>query len=328
MRTSVLTSLLTCTFLAFSTPAHPAPPGDAAGWLKEISQAVGRESFSGDLIYSEGNQWQSLSVVQSVEDDQVWRRTMYLSGEPRMQIRHGDTITCVHEGPHLAGMTPDVFKPFDEHLAARIPQILTNYDASVTPVPGRIAGHEVIQIALRPKSSDRYAYQLWLDADTGLPLRSDLLDTDGAVLQRFQFARLDIGLSVPISDIVTAAEGHTVTLQHTEQSAGSPESDWWPAWLPDGFRISRYQSAASSTEVIHERMLFSDGLATFTVFVDAVSPAGLPDMTRSWSATAAAVRHTEVAGNSYRITVVGEMPAAIIDRIASSVTPAERIATH
>ena len=44
-------------------------------------------------------------------------------------------------------------------------------------------------------------------------------------------------------------------------------------------------------------------------------------MNKRWGATAAVVRHMKFNDNGYRITVVGEVPMATVQKIALSVRP-------
>ena len=295
--------------------------------MSRISAALSSTPFQGDLIYAgDGGSWQSIRIGQSVHNGGVLRLTDYLSGARRSQIRHKDSIICSHDGPHIAGMVPDVFQPFDQRLPERLASISSNYQISQSDDTYRIAGHITHLVSFVPRTSDRYSYQLWLDADTDLILRSDLNSPEGDTLQRFQFASVEIGDNAPISEMNSDIVGHTIAVSAPSGKASYPESGWWPGWLPSGYLLERYVDAHSADDGVHQRMLFSDGLSSFTVFVDEVGAGRFPEMNQRWSATSAAVRHLNVEDSGFRITVVGEMPAATISRIAESVRPSEHIA--
>ncbi len=325
MRTQVPLSLLVFSLLVFQLPPVAHASGGAE-WLLRLSQALAATSFHGDLVYSEGDQWQSLMISQSLVDGQPRRQTEFLTGEPRQQLRQGSTLLCLHNGPHRAGLMPDVFKGFEQLTESRLDLILDSYRLVVVDSPQRIAGRSAVQVNLMPDTSDRFAYHLWLDQDTGLLLGSDLLDTSGRLLQRFRFARLEIGADTPISPSETELHGHRIAVVGADDVVTYPESGWWPSFVPSGYEPVRYARSADSSDVWHERVLFSDGLASFTLFVDEVPDAGLPDLSQRWNATAAVVRRVTDGDRHYRITLVGELPPAVVADIAASVRPDDHIA--
>jgi len=170
---------------------------------------------------------------------------------------------------------------------------------------------EVIRIVSR--DGTRYSYVVWLDVDTKLPLRIDLLDRDGETLEQFrvisfavdegvrnlmqglQKANLPPSLSVP--------EGEKVTLS------------WQPAWVPAGMKLvsqSRRDIPAMNKTV--ESRLYSDGLFSFAINITPADKSSVTQTLRTGRRTV----QTEVRNNS-EITVVGELPPATAKRIADSI---------
>lgn len=102
----------------------------------------------------------------------------------------------------------------------------------------------------------------------------------------------------------------------------------WPAWLPSGFALQSYNEVSGSEGRQEERLTFSDGLSSFTVFVDRVENDLGPDLTRRWHATSATVRHTRSNMGDFRISVVGELPVVTVSKIAESVTLVDQLASR
>ena len=112
-------------------------------------------------------------------------------------------------------------------------------------------------------------------------------------------------------DLSTAIAGETVSHPLTlESNERSEKPVWRVAWLPDGFRPVR---AAGN------RLHFSDGLATFSVFVEPSGAAAMPDMTTTVGGTVVITRRVKNTGP--QITVVGEVPVRTARRVAESVEP-------
>jgi len=211
----------------------------------------------------------------------------------------------------------------------------------------RIAGRFAQRLQVTPVDADRYGYQLWLDQVTGLLLRSDLLNHQQQVLERFQFAQIEIGPDIPATAFEPDDQGHKLTLYPVSpdhEQISTADIGWLPGWVPSGFHITAViQAGSPQPQVAAEqkddsgamsklpvRLMYSDGLAAFTLFIDPVSQEHLPEMTSRWGATAAVVRYREHSSaeadgdnqSRLRVTVVGELPADTMIRIATSVVPA------
>lgn len=310
--------------------AMPDESGTAELWLQKMSTAFSELNFRGLVVYGDGDHWESLEYRQTNHNGTRFSRTEYLSGTPRVQVRSDEELFCIHPGKHIAGLTPDVFKPLNRELTNKLSVISQSYELDVFASTEIIAAHNVVFLTLTPKSDDRYAYQLWLERTTGLPLKADLLDIQGEVLQRVQFAEVELDAVTPISMFSSNDSGHALRLKPTNEVASSIETSWWPSWLPPGFSLQGYNvvTTSESASQFGERLIFSDGLSSFTIFVDHVDDDSGPDLTRRWHATSASVRHTRSSGGDFRISVVGELPAVTVSTIAESVGLIDRLARH
>jgi len=92
--------------------------------------------------------------------------------------------------------------------------------------------------------------------------------------------------------------------------------DWTAAWLPPGFMLTqRSHHPMPSDAVDVEHLVFTDGLATVSVYVEPESPGKEP--LTGHSSMGAVNAHGSRSGD-YRITVVGEVPRATVERIGTS----------
>jgi sigma-E factor negative regulatory protein RseB len=85
---------------------------------------------------------------------------------------------------------------------------------------------------------------------------------------------------------------------------------WKVNWLPNGFRPVRSRG---------NRLHFTDGLATFSVFIETSGPSPMPDLVTTDGGTAVITRRLRKTGP--QITVVGEVPVQTARRVAESVEP-------
>ena len=98
--------------------------------------------------------------------------------------------------------------------------------------------------------------------------------------------------------------------------AWSHEMMWGVSWLPQGYmKINGQQRQGEHV------MVYSDGLATFSVFVESVGKGAMPEGASQVGATIAYSLERNIKGHDYHVTVVGEIPAMTAMNIAKSVEP-------
>ena len=187
----------------------------------------------------------------------------------------------------------------------------------------RIAGRYTKLVVVDPYDRFRYGYRLWMDRDTGLLLKSELIDVRGEIVEQLVYTSIDLPAEIPDELLEPEISGAGYTWYNSDQAelvAGSgvgAEANWYPGWLPDGFEPhdpARDSILSSRDAVVH--LAFSDGLASVSVFIERLD------------AASAALDGLDSVGavNAYgsmvadiQITVVGEVPAATVTRIAASI---------
>ena len=92
-------------------------------------------------------------------------------------------------------------------------------------------------------------------------------------------------------------------------------------WVPHGFQMkdNNVQHMATSRMPV-EHLVYSDGLAMVSIFVEKLMPDEAP--LQGYSARGAVNAFSRVADN-HQITVVGELPLPTVRQIASSVARSE-----
>jgi sigma-E factor negative regulatory protein RseB len=156
-----------------------------------------------------------------------------------------------------------------------------------------------------PIDRTRYAYRLWVDRDTGMLLGSSVRGTDGAPVERMMFTQVKV---LPGLADATASRSATRT-------DSTPDVAWQVSGLPQGFRLVAAPGAVARGV---EHLLYTDGLATLSVYVEPPGP-----FASDWTA---AMRRggVNVFGrvlDGRRVVVMGDLPATTIEQVARSVTP-------
>lgn len=297
-----------------------AAPGDGESidyWLEKMAGALRTQNYEGIFTYMRGQQFDTVQVVHRFEDGKEIERLLHLNGQQREIIRRGDVVVCRHEESGTADLNHEVpLGPFTHSFNENLSSYQNFYDFALEGAD-RVAGRQAIKLAITPRYDDRWGYRLWLDEETGLLLQSHLVGR-GRVLEVFQFSRVEIGQPIDDADLETALAGNVTVHQLSPGEADSPDGQmgtperpqWKVAWLPRGFR-----QVPSPRQ---NRIVFTDGLATFSVFIDrSTNAAG--EIVTHMGGTAVITRRLK--NSSQQITVVGEVPVDTAKKVADSIEP-------
>jgi sigma-E factor negative regulatory protein RseB len=299
---------------------------EASEWLEKMNDALATRNYDGTFFHLSEGRVETMRIVHRVRGGRITERLQSLDGSGREFVRNNDELTCYLPDQHTVLVEPrQQHGPFLGSLpkfGADVNEFYHIVELNQTHVLGRAAR----VIAVNPKDQFRFGYRLWLDEKTAMPLKTQLCDAHGQVIEQILFARLDMPESIPDSDLTPAV--HTEGLRWVRQGAtgdsASPDlSAYRVSQLPPGFHltVSGTQTLGDAT-VPATHMVYSDGLATVSVFVEdpPAEPPHVPaappmeGLARVGSGFAFS---TVVQG--HQVTAVGEVPAQTVEFIAHSV---------
>ncbi|KQN50647.1 RNA polymerase subunit sigma [Pseudomonas sp. Leaf48] len=295
----------------FVVPAHA---DEAQDWLKRLGQAEQQQSFQGTFVYERNGSFSTHNIWHRVQDGKVRERLLQLDGSAQEVVRIDGRTQCV-SGTLVAGLGDS------PNTAARAldPQKLKNwYDLAVIG-SSRVAGRSAVIVSLTPRDQHRYGFELHLDKETGLPLKSLLLSDKGQLLERFQFTRLDTSDIPADKDLQAGADCKAVNLEGDKASAIKAAQVWHSDWLPPGFELTSSSARKDSeTKTLVNSLMYDDGLTRFSVFLEPLNGAKVTDTRTQLGPTVAVSRRLTTAQGDMMVTVVGEIPVGTAERIALS----------
>jgi sigma-E factor negative regulatory protein RseB len=305
-----------CGLLLAGTAA--AGDGDAREWLERMAHALATRNYDGKFFHLSDAQSEAMRIVHRVRDGRVVERLVSLDGSGREIIRNESELVCYLPDKR----TVLVEKRTDGNpLLAALPSysqgLEAHYEIEVLD-QAKLLGRRTQLIAVRPRDEFRYGYRLWLDFETAMPLKSQLCDRDGKVIEQILFAELELPEDIPDSELEAAVDAGTFDWLRPDNEPPADRSvpkGWSVTELPAGFELtaSRVQRIAG-TESPVRHLVFSDGLASVSVFIEKSASEDLRGLTRVGSAYA-----YSMARHGHQITAVGEVPAATVEFIASAV---------
>ena len=295
---------------------------EPARWLERMNQALTTRNYDGTFSHWHGGQVEMLRIIHRVQDGVVSERLASLDGSGREFIRTGAQLACYLPDKRTVVVEQ---RPLQESLVgfpAVSEQTATFYDIKEV-ARTRLNRRDTHLITVTPKDEYRYGYRLWIDDKTAMPLKTQLCDAQGHVIEQIVFA--DLTLSAHIADAAFRPEVATEGFQWVRDS-GAPlrpapagSLAWGAMHLPPGFRMtvrSAQTLPGSAGPVDH--LVFSDGVASVSVFVEIQQsvPAGSPV---AESATVGSSSAFSTVIDGHKVTAVGEVPPATVQFIATQV---------
>jgi sigma-E factor negative regulatory protein RseB len=305
--------------LAFASPLPAAADeSEAAAWLERLGPALNMTSYRGVFVYARGDRVHSMQIAHRYHDGVVEERLVLQDGGSGEIVRKGMNVICVL--PRTGRIKLDQVipsGPFAEAFTSQLVPLSSWYRAEMKG-EDRIAGYDVVSVALSARDPHRYSHRLWLEKSTGLLIKSHVRDEEGEVLEHFQFTSLQIGGKIPDSEFEIQTRGREIsrTLNESVSQASVVQrtNGWQLGWRPDGF-----MPAAAPRSGKGQAVAFSDGLAAFSVFVEPAGQVDMPTGASRIGATTVYMHKVREQGNSFLVTVVGELPPQTARRVAESV---------
>jgi len=319
-RLALLGALLAC--------SAPVWAQDAAAWLTRMGEALRGLDYHGDLVYAHAGQIETLRVFHAAGPGGERERLVTLSGAPREIIRVDGRVICVGTSFH-----PTVYG--DSSIAPRLLAALPGIDATslqahyvlALGANERIADLDAQLLEVRPRDVYRYGYRLWLERESGMVLKSVRFGVDGRPVEQLMFTRIVLRERPSDSDLtgksglIDSQEGATRKALDSLQSGTGRVPGWNVVDPPAGFTLALQQpvAAEASAEDATEHLIYSDGIASVSVYVERLSSEA-PAF--SGPASRGAVNLYGRVLDGRQITVLGDVPAATVERFAQGVVAA------
>lgn len=302
--------------------ADVAQQADALTWLNKAAAAAHQLNYSGTYIHQHGDHIETRKITHIKDESGEHEKLEALDGTPREVIRNNEEVLCFKPDSSTSVVVEKrkIEKTFPALLPRQLGGIAENYRARFAELD-RAAGRDCKVIVLDPRDQYRYQHKLWIDLATGLLLKAGMLNEKNEVIRQFAFTQVEIGGQIDKESLKPKIAGKKV-LVPSEPAAATElqQSDlsWAVKPLPPGFtQVTVLKRMLPGKDIPVKHLVFSDGLATVSVFIEPVTAMGKP--MQSVARQGAIHVYTRTVAD-HRITVLGEVPAITVMQIANSVS--------
>jgi len=321
MKPGITTTTLVAVLLGLSLAAVAGSSDDAGDWVERMSAAMSQMSYQGTFVYVQGDEVESMRITHVSDEKGVRERLVSVSGAQREILRDSNGVRWVRGDDHSVMEDPSFGRLFFPEIPLK-----TSDDAGVSyqfelGEKARIAGHSGRKVKIIPRDRYRYGYNLWLEEQSALLLKWELLDSNQKRLAKLMFTELRLGSEVDLQELKSTNPLKEFKTLESSLPPGSSLSHSKPKWqagmLPPGFRLTAHRYLGKKGQDIYEHMVYSDGLAAVSVYVEGNQDGSLgKDTGISRMGTTHAFSRL---ADGVLITVVGDVPAATVRAIGESV---------
>ncbi len=299
---------------------------EIAKLLQAVQVAAKKLSYSGTFVYQQGNQIRTSRITHTTDADGEVEKLEILDGKPREYIRRNGEVSCYLPDAKLIqvekNFTQEEFPALLNENASLLPQSYLIKKAQLS----RVAGAECQVLNFQPKDNLRYGFKLCVEKNSNLLLGIQTLNQRQEVIEQIAFTQINIG-EVDKNRLKPSYAGTNTWKTENLTVKANLNSGWIVKSLPFAYkktletrRFIPMSGTAADAEVgatkLNEvvQMMFSDGLSTFSVFIEPNTGNRTEGSLQQGAMTITAKRQGD-----HWITVVGEVPAAAIKQVVSSI---------
>ncbi|KDN11052.1 Sigma factor RpoE negative regulatory protein RseB precursor [Gilliamella apicola] len=175
----------------------------------------------------------------------------------------------------------------------------------------RTANRSAKLVKIIAKEQDRYSYVIWIDDETFLPIRIDLLDQNSDIINQIKVIQLDKNFDKKEQLDYINSRNYPILLSIEKQNNAFDQ--WRLAWLPKGFKeVAAYNLNFYSSDIATK--LFSDGVFSFTVNISSEQAKQSNQIIQQGGRT---IFSTNLGHKN--IIIIGNLPRTTVERIAQNI---------
>lgn len=302
----------------FATVLIEQTPKQTQDVLSRVQFAAQTLTYQGLFAYHENGAMHSMRIIHRFDGKNQQERLIELDDAPREYLRFNNLVQCLIPDQRKILIEPDVGRRFPDLAVGDMHAVLKNYTLWLDPKPHRVAGRTCQRYDIKPRDNYRRAYTMCVDTDSHLLLKSQVISTQGQVIEQIAFSEIKIGGL--ISDQAFEPSGSTEGWQIIEsiQKPIDLKALGWNVLPAAGFEQQLQMSRMLlPNEWVHQVVL-SDGLAVVSIFIEPYRPlqADMPSMK---SGQIGSVNMQTKQVEDYLITVLGEVPPETILQVIKSI---------
>ncbi|MFD1123434.1 MucB/RseB C-terminal domain-containing protein [Methylophilus flavus] len=286
--------------------------------MQKTASAARELNYQGLFIYHNGAIIRSVQITHINEGGREFTRNVVLDGRPREVFSEGDDIVIFNaKNDKVVIEKRRGQNLFPAMLPTQLQPLKQNYKLKFIGQE-RIAGRLAQVIDMIPNDNLRYQYRVWSDSEYGLLLKMSMLDTQGHTLEQIGFNQVSMLQTKDLDWFQPKIDASKPYVMDDTTDLTHVENNLVIANLPAGYKkVDQIRLHVPGRAVPVQQLIFSDGLASVSLFVEPVIKGMQPRIGKKNMGSTNVYAHVL---NGYQLVVVGEVPAQTVEQIAQQVT--------
>ncbi len=299
--------------------------GSAQQILQEMSRAMRALNYRGTLALFRNDRLNTMLFYHAADGGQEQERLLSLNSPLLEAIRTPSLVKCyyldtkkvvVDHRPSRRSFLMDLPESFAESVNV--------YDFILSK-PEIVARLPALVINVKPKDGFRYARKIWVSRDNFLPLRFELFDDHGRVLEQLVFTELQVVDSLPLIEI--PIEKNQVQHIHQLEFLDFDQAAFVLHEIPLGFKkVSFTKQHLHGADKLVDHLLLSDGFSSVSIYLEENDNKPASKASPSYRTVGAVGFYTDRLKN-YQLTVMGEVPVKTLKYIAQKIHLRKQVGT-
>ncbi|SNY53114.1 sigma E regulatory protein, MucB/RseB [Arsukibacterium tuosuense] len=302
---------LCCTLLLMCSSLLRA---DEAGWalFDRVQLSVKQYNFESSFVVFKGSQVETFRWQHGRKGDNEIEHLVPLdAGGIDILRRDGTVYYFLTDRPALV-TTSDSIKELPAILFRDSEQIRKLYTA-VLGSSSVMSGHTAQLLRLSANDAGRHSYWLWVEVESGFPLRIDIMSEQQAPLERWLVTHMQISPELP-ENLQRLLDSELPEPADRQTGAVLPENQLQLGWLPEGYQlVSDPHIVPQLQQSLLSYWLLTDGLHQVSVFVQPSQQ--MPTQAYRDGATTIYM----LSAPQHDITVIGPVSINVAERLAAAV---------
>ena len=293
-------------------------PADVQDWLDRMNIAAEELNYRGSYVHAVDGNAEEFHIVHRNLNGAVREKITAGGPDAREMLWTGDAVWSIFPAQRLVVVEEADSAATPLVAGLRYSDQLENYYQMTTFARGSVANRDTQIVSVRAKDQYRYGYLVWLDRETALPLKMQVRNDEGRIIESLIFTEIELVDAIADAELESSIDYAGFMFKQP----GSAESDmprqeiWGATRLPSGFRLSiSRESMIAGSELPVQHLVYTDGLAAVSVFI--AHPETEPDIPRGLSRDGSRNAYS-VRVNGRWATAIGDVPGRTVERIATS----------
>lgn len=303
--------------LLAATPAWASE--DAAAWLAQVANAAHQNNYVGIVVWQKGPASESSKLVHYNDRGVEVERLVSLDGPPREIVRGPTEVRSYFPEAKVIRVELPAFRNAFPALSSAERKVLAENFELRKGETGRIAGLAAQAWLFEPKDTLRFGHKFWLEANSGLLLKAQILNEHGEVVEQIAFSDLSIGVKTrrELVKQTWTGTGPDWKLQRSPpHDIEAQETGWVVGRIPPGFvKVAEgFRTLRDRREPV-AHIVYSDGLTAISVFIERIGAMPRTVGPAQQGGVNVYIRPVD----DCVVTVLGEVPGTTVRQMAHSV---------